>query len=266
MSRYRQPLEPAEKIGKQKMLRRFEAVTVCVNYADFLAETLPDNLQHFDHMVVVTSHADKATQDLCAHLGVECHPTDVMYGEGTFAKGRAVDFGLAFLRKDEWLIHLDADIWLPPRTRGWLQTATLDPECIYGIDRANCTGYEAWCKFRDRPRRDSVRAQHIRHWLVVPPPFPLGARLALPDHAGYVPIGFFQLWHAKHDRRYPLQHTSAERSDVLHPLQWPKANRRLLPEIIAVHLASEGGPMGANWHGRKTSRFAPRGNDAAPCY
>ena len=258
-------------------MRRFEAVTVCVNYSDFLAETLPDNLRHFDHYVVVTSYEDTQTQDLCNHLGVECHATDVMDKDNpavsfqrsavsgklttdnrqltTFSKGRAVDFGLAMLRKTDWIVHLDADIWLPPRTRWWLQNAALDEDCIYGIDRVNCVGYEAWRKFRDAPLRQSSRMQHIRHWLVVPPPFPLGARLALKDYEGYVPIGFFQLWHAKHDRRYPLEHSTAERTDVMHPLQWPLGKRRMLPELIAVHLESQSGRMGANWRGRRSPQF-----------
>jgi hypothetical protein len=237
-------------------MRRFEAITVCVNYSDFLAETLPNNLRYFDHFVVVTSYADTQTQDLCAHLGVECRTTDVMCKDGgAFAKGRAIDHGLAFLRKTDWVVHLDADIWLPPRTRYWLDNASLDEDCIYGIDRANCTGYDAWRKFRDQAARNSTAIQHIRGWLIVPPPFPLGARFVLKDYEGYVPIGFFQLWHAKHDRRYPLDHSTAERTDVLHPLQWPLGKRRLIPEIIAIHLESEAGKMGTNWHGRKSKQF-----------
>ncbi len=270
--------------NKETPVRRLEAITVCVDYSDFLAETLPENLRHFDHYVVVTSYEDTQTQDLCSHLGVECHATDVMYKDalesrlqpakaGTpavFAKGRAIDFGLAMLRKTDWIVHLDADIWLPPRTRFWLQNAALDEDCIYGIDRVNCPGYDAWRKFRDAPLRQSSRIQHIRHWLVVPPPFPLGARLALKDYEGYVPIGFFQLWHARHDRRYPLEHSTAERSDVMHPLQWPLGKRRMLPELIAVHLESQSDRMGTNWRGRKSPQFGPyspfgkRGKQASP--
>ena len=237
-------------------MRRFEAITVCVNYSDFLAETLPNNIRHFDHFVVVTSYADTRTQDLCNHLGVECRTTDVMYKDGgAFAKGRAIDFGLAYLRKTDWVAHLDADIWLPPRTRYWLDNASLDEECIYGIDRATARGMThgaSSATSRSGTRRQSSTSvtgwlcRRRSRWC---------ARFVLKDYEGYVPIGFFQLWHAKHDRRYPLDHSTAERTDVLHPLQWPLGKRRLLPEIIAIHLESEAGKMGTNWHGRKTPQF-----------
>jgi hypothetical protein len=244
-------------------VRRLEAVTVCVNYADFLAETLPCNLGHFDHLIVVTAEQDRATQQLCRRLGVECRATDLMhYGGDSFAKARAIDYGLAYLRRDDWVVHLDADIWLPPMTRQWIEWAQPDPECIYGIDRCNCTSWDAWRKFIDRPMRQ--QHQHLHHCLTVPPfdvahnrPFPMGARISLRQYGGYVPIGFFQMWNAGKypERRYPLIQGSAEHTDVLHAIQWPASKRRILPEIIAVHLESETSEMGVNWKGRKSKPF-----------
>ena len=231
-------------------IRRLEAVTVCLEYSDFLGETLPHNVRHFDHYLVVTREDDRPTRELCRQLGVECRTTDLMHHDGDgFAKARAIDYGLAYLRRDDWVVHLDADVWLPPMTRQWIAWARPDPDCIYGIDRCNCTSWSAWRAFIDRPVRQ--HHQHRHHCLTMPPPFPMGARIAIQAYGGYVPIGFFQMWNGgQHpERRYPLQQGSAEHTDVLHAIQWPAGRRRILPEVIAVHLESEPAPMGANWNG-----------------
>jgi hypothetical protein len=85
----------------------------------------------------------------------------------------------------------------------------------------------------------------------------MGARISLRQYGGYVPIGFFQMWNAGRfpERRYPLIQGSAEHTDVLHAIQWPASKRRILPEIIAVHLESEKSEMGVNWKGRKSKPF-----------
>lgn len=243
---------------------RIEAVTVCVNYADFLAATLPWNMQQFDRIVVVTSYEDRETQELCRRLSVECQPTDVgtLHGE-KFNKGRMIDHGIGFCGGGDWMLHLDADTWLPPMTRHHLQRADLDEESIYGIDRVLCPSYEAWQDFLAAGEGGNGRGgpvhQHDYHCRVhVPGGFPLGDRISLPEHSGYIPIGFFQLWHGRTQRRYPKCHNTAERTDVQFALQWPSRNRHLLGEIIGIHLESEPGELGVNWEGRKTRRFSPR--------
>ena len=229
-----------------------EAVIVCSGYADFLGHTLPRNLGHFDHVTVVTSHDDGETRKLCAKYSVECRPTDLLSWRGeTFAKGRAIDLGLSYLLRKDWVVHLDADIVLPPNTRRTLENLPLDPESIYGIDRVNCPNYEAWQAYASGETH-----QNYWHWLMTPPPFPLGARLVRSEH-NFVPIGFFQLWHGKHDRRYPIRQPSAEHTDFLHAMQWPADKRRLIPELIGVHLESGPARMGANWSGRRTPPFGP---------
>jgi hypothetical protein len=241
-----------------------EAIIVSDGYSDFLSETLPLNLPHFDRVVVVTGFDDPDTLELCRRLSVECIPTDVMNkGGDQFNKGRAVDFGLSYLRRDAWVCHIDADIALPPMARRLIEWANPDESCIYGIDRVNCVGFDKWRKYQQIP--NSYRMGHDYHCRVSPPGttygdydlhMPLGSRIALADHDGYVPIGFFQLFSGKLGRRYPRhQSESAEHSDVLFALQWPRGNRRLMPELIAIHLESEKCAMGTNWKGRKTKTF-----------
>jgi hypothetical protein len=239
---------------------KIECVIVSVGYGDFLAQTLPHNLALFDRVLVITSFDDAQTKAVCHRLSVDCRPTDVMFKDGDhFAKGRAIDYGLGFLRRDNWLVQLDADIYLPPTTRQWLEWSNPDTSCIYGIDRVNCVGFSAWQRYLAAGRLH----QHQHHCMVHPPPFPLGTRIALREHGGYVPIGFFQMWNGRTDRRYPLLQGSAEHTDVLHALQWPAEKRRFIPEIIAVHLESERSAMGKNWAGRKTRPFGPGTGDEA---
>ena len=242
---------------------RLEAVLVCVDYADFLRETLPRNLHLFDRMVVVTSYADQATPGVCKRFGVDCRQTDVGTAQGdVFNKGRMIDYGLGYLSRSDWVVHLDADMVLPPTARDRLGEAKLDPDCVYGIDRVNCVGYAAWQKFASN--LDATHPWH-QHCVLATPPFPLASRIVLREHGGYVPIGFFQLWNAaRRPYRYPLAQGDAEHTDVLFSLQWPLANRRLFPGIVGIHLESEPTRMGANWQGRTTRPFGPEPTRATP--
>lgn len=239
---------------------KLECVIVCKNYADFLEHTLPDNMQFFDRLVVVTGYDDSRTKALCNRFGIACVPTDCMHDKGAaFNKGNAINLGLGHLEQSDWVLHLDADIVLPHNFRGLLSRARLEKENIYGCDRLNVYGYEHWIANKDK----RVPA-HANQYFVEPvKEFPVGARIVHPQH-GYVPIGFFQLWHGA--RSYPTTQGSAEHTDVLFACQWPRRQRVLLPEVICYHLESVTGPTqhGANWNGRQTPPFGPRPVPATP--
>lgn len=252
MSFWPDPIPFVEELAKMFI----EAIIVCVDYADFLAQTLPHNLPHFDRTLVVTAPHDHETQDVCRRLSTACLPTNVMYKNGAaFHKARAIDYGLNHLHHNHWIVHLDADMYLPPMTRRWLEWRHLDPECIYGIDRVNCIGWECWKQFE----ADHQLQHNYYAGLRVPGDggFPMLGRNLIRDYGGYLPTGYFQMWHGKHGRRYPIAQGDAEHTDLLHSIQWDEDKRHLIPEVMAVHLMSNPAPLGSNWKGRTTPRFGP---------
>src|SRR5580658_1551538 len=231
-----------------------EAVIVCDKYADFLAQTLPHNKFLFDRIVVVTSFEDKATQRVCEFHHVECMRNDELQSrKGEFHKGKGINAGLQALSLKGWTVHMDADIYLPPQTRLLLQAADLDPAFIYGIDRFNVRGFEAWAEFQGVPK-----LQHENETYIHLGAFPIGTRVMHRHAGGYVPIGFFQMWNpgASGVHRYPEEHSSAGRGDTVFAQQWPRSRRGFLPEIVGYHLESRDASNAANWSGRTTAPFA----------
>jgi hypothetical protein len=172
---------------------------------------------------------------------------------GQFCKGAGINFGLKELDRDDWIVHLDADIALPPMARRVIETADLDKNCLYGIDRFIVPSFEAWIQFLACPALQHENGS----WLHLNS-FPLGTRVWLPHTGGYLPIGFFQMWHGSSKiLSYPEQHATAARGDVQFATRWPRNKRHLLPEIVGYHLESEKSPHGTNWAGRQTAAFGP---------
>jgi hypothetical protein len=95
------------------------AILVCVDYSDYLAVTLPYNINHFSDVLVVTSERDVKTSELCRSfmergLPVDCLQTDVFYADGAdFNKFRAMEQGLDVMGRNGWICVMDADVLWP---------------------------------------------------------------------------------------------------------------------------------------------------------
>jgi hypothetical protein len=241
---------------------KIEALTVSVDYSDFLAHSILWNHRAFDRWVIVTAAHDQRTRDLCEHHHIECVTTDAFYsGDRAFAKAAGINAGLAVLDRDGWVAHLDADIVLPPRSRGMIEQASLDPSSIWGCDRLLCESYDAWACYVAWPE-----VQHSVNTFIQAQHFPLGPRVGRLSEDGWSPIGFFQLWNPIESgvSTYP-DHGNVDRSDMAFARQWPRHRRGLIPELVAIHLASEPEEgMGANWRGRKTKHFGPEPHPRKP--
>ena len=235
--------------GNSSESLRLEAVTVCVGFDDLLDLTLGLNHPHLDTLIVVTSHADRATQAVARKHGAICVQTDLFAKNGRRVnKGAAINAGVSRFQEHGWRLHLDADIALPDNFRRILFNHTvLDRDCIYGADRVDVIGGEGIAAIQSGLRAP----QHAQGFMVAPQPaLPLSARY-VDTLRGYVPIGFFQLWHCSTQKDYPWSLGTAAHDDVMFAEQWPAPYRRHLPTVICHHLCASAPSLGENWDGNR---------------
>jgi hypothetical protein len=237
-----------------------EIVTVCVDMADFLTETLPLNLRQCDRMVVVSAPEDYETQRVCEFWDVDVVLTDAFQGRwGEFHKAKGINAGLRQLSMNGWVMHLDVDCALPPRARVLLDRGNPDRRWIFGADRMRVPSYDAWRAHQAMPtiQHDGY---HVRF-----DEFKIMPRFNAWHLNGYAPPGYFQLWHPQVSgvRAYPDEHHNGDKTDILHAAQWPSERRGLWPTFAVYHLEAGWAELAANWGGRKTERFGPEPDLAA---
>ena len=111
-------------------------LTVCVDYAEFLAVGLDRWTETLDSVTVVTSETDRDTAALVrGWRGVELVQTDLFYRDGAlFNKGRAMEAARLQMPWHDWILFFDADI-VPPLD--WLVRSmpVVQPGALYGCRR-----------------------------------------------------------------------------------------------------------------------------------
>jgi glycosyltransferase involved in cell wall biosynthesis len=226
---------------------RLEAVTTCVGFDDLLDHAITRNFPHLDTLIVVTTHQDRATQAVARKHGAICVQTDLFGKNGRcFNKGAAINAGLDYFQYHGWRLHLDADIILPDNFRRLLFNHThLEEDCIYGCDRMDVV-------LGGRSVRDIPfdLPQHTRGCLLGPQHGTFSHRY-VHTLRGYVPIGYFQLWHARAQKPYPYSLGTAQHDDVMFGALWPHSRRRLLPSAVCYHICARPPRIGENWEGKR---------------
>jgi len=211
------------------MLENLRSITVCVDYDDLLAVTLPRNLRFLgDRTVVVTAPHDTRTRQLCDQYGVETFVTDAFYRNGArFNKGLALEEGLDFLGRFDgyggWYLIWDADTLFPVELQN-LQQCRLEHSRLYNMRRRICDPASRW--------RDDLDWQ------------------TCPVYNEHEHPGYFQLFHASDPRVqskpwYGTDSPDASRCDSVFQFKWPQELKTRLP-MECLHL----GPHGTNWCGR----------------
>jgi len=210
-----------------------EAIIVCVDYADFLAETLPWNKKFVDRFTIVTTERDEETIKVANDNGVDLVLTNAMHEDGAVMnRGKAMNAGLSMVKHNGWCAIMDADIALLERH----DAGSLNKDVLYGVQRANVESKKAWDDFKDgKGFMPSV----------------------LPSYGhgeSYLPLGYFQMFNFKKlkGRKYPEDSKDASESDLEFALKWE--GKECLPGL-ALHLTTDS-TLGANWKGRKSPKFS----------
>lgn len=200
-------------------------LTVCVDYADLLARGIARWRDGMERLVVVTSTADKATQELCFNYRVETHVTDIFYANGAkFNKGAALSEAViakGYRNDARWLCTFDADIVPPLGWKAEVERATPSPGKLYGARR---------------------------YWM------PEDAKELKVDYSRRMPqgwvLGFFSLFHTEDlclpkGPLFDVHWPHAGNYDTTFCRLWPENLTSILP-INMIHLGEER----QNWCGR----------------
>jgi hypothetical protein len=209
-----------------------QSVVVCVDFDDYLAITLPNNLQLFDRTLVVTSPQDKKTIALAERY--RCHRliTDSFYDQGAaFNKGLALEEAFCLTGRSGWICVWDVDILIPETDFGGLCK-----DCLYVPIRRMLADPRDY-----RPGMD---------WSRLPSPT-----------LDFEFSGYCQIFHS--DAVPPPWYSTcwphAGCSDSDFAAKFPACNR-LRPPFEVLHLGLEGTPgvqgrVGQNWMGRVSPRI-----------
>lgn len=207
-------------------------ICVCVNYSDYLRETLKYNSSIFNTIFIVTTQSDDKTKEICKqYANVKCIETEIFYKDNCpFNKGAGLNLGLQNIEKKDWLLIGDADCIYPNNLSSL--TTNLDINCLYGMRREIVTTSEVLNdiltgKYKPKPRLE--KAMH------------------------YTP-GYFQLFNMSAEKfvnkpiNYPEFPTAQRVDRWFAKYNFPYSERRIIDNEFVIHL----GPTIINWSGRKS--------------
>lgn len=202
-------------------------ITVCVDYWDILALTLPHNLPLFQSVLVVTSMRDSRTLEIAQAAGADVFQTNAFFErEAAFNRFKALELGLDYMGRCGWICIAGADIAFPRVGHPW----TKKEGNLY------------------RPLRH-IHPQipksipEERKWRQFKPPYPKD------ESAGYA-----QIFHADDpvlrtgSRWFETTWSLAGGGDTFFERRWP-VSKQVRPPLEVLHI----GEIGQNWAGRVTA-------------
>jgi hypothetical protein len=207
-------------------LTKIDVVIVSVDYNDFLSITI-NSIVNLFNITVVTSPNDITCQELCKKYGVNCVITERMYENGAiFNKGKAINEGLKSIKNPDWILLLDADIYLKPDFLDVVKNSNLNINTLVMCKRLIIDNGEDFTKWKNGENVGQVERSK-----------------------GY---GYFQMFNAncQSNRKffYSEEYTDASESDLEFRDRF-KVKSEL--DTYVVHL----GNTGQNWSGRVTEKF-----------
>ena len=187
-----------------------DAVTVCIDYSDYLEQILY-NRRFLKRWLIVTHKSDNKTINICKKNNLDFILSENIYKNNSpFAKNNAINEGLISLKPNNWILHLDSDILLPENFNEIINGKIItDKNTIYGINRCNIN--------------ENIISTNYQ-----------------------IPIGFFQLWHSsKYKDYYTDNNINNAEGDIEHAKRF---NKMEILNLNCIDIQQ--GSHKCNWRGR----------------
>lgn len=199
------------------------AVCICIDYSDFLAETLPHNRPLFTNYYIITESRDTKTIELAKAYDCEVIITTKTKEKGaTFNKGGLIYDAQHLIHPTfptAWIVKLDADIYLPSNLWESINLNSLNKNGIYGLIRH---------VYKSRDDYEKKNASSI-------------------DHNKDGVTGYFQLYWNKM-KYYPEWSANCSRCDLTFMSKF--SIKHTFP-VACIHF----GEKHSNWNGRVSSTW-----------
>ena len=193
---------------------KIDTVTVSIDYSDYLKKII-SNKELLQNWLIITHKDDNKTIKVCKDNKLNYIFSKKIYDNAQFAKCRAINEGLDYLKPKSWILHIDSDVLLPEDFNKVLLEKVKEKDTIYGSRR-----------FDEKGNDSSIL-------------------MGLP-HKGYS-VGFFQLWHSSEKNRYTDPGYKNVEGDVEHDRSFKK--RKILPLHI-IDVQEYRNNKKENWSGR----------------
>ena len=174
---------------------KIEAVTVSVDYSRWLRQVV-SNKDKFDRWIIATHESDRDTIRVCEDNGIEYVCSERVFTDASFAKGRAINDALKLCDKDDWLVHIDADIKLADNFNEEVNFFCDNKNALYGMYRETHEGNLLVQKLQKTITNKITGKKIIQH---------IGEMGA---------IGYFQMWHSNKRKWYDEQSLTGAEDDA----------------------------------------------------
>jgi len=154
---------------------KITGIIVCVDFSDYLVETLPFSKSVLDDLYIITANDDQRTKELCKKTNTKF--LSIPRTTPTFLKGIYINHAFDNVPHEDWFLITDADIVLPSEKIFDTSIAEKKPQCLYGVFCQYCYNYEEWIDYKDNGT--------IYNWKIQKRSMSIG-------------MGAFQLFHTDH--------------------------------------------------------------------
>ena len=121
---------------------KIDTVTVSIDYSDYLKKIIC-NKELLENWLIITHKDDRKTIKVCKDNKLNFIFSEKIYKNAQFAKCKAINEGLDYIKPKNWILHIDSDVLLPKNLNKILLDEVKEKDTIYGSRRFDERGNDS---------------------------------------------------------------------------------------------------------------------------